>query len=121
MNDAPHDAAPVRITVELDPDVTLLVEEEQARQGKSFDVVVNDAIRRVLAPQPPRRPTSHYEVRPHHTTLRPGIDPIGLNRLPRLVHRLVDPAERRGSRTGRRRLRGDRRESLEMKILQNPL
>lgn len=71
----------MRTTVTLDPDVARLLEEEQARRRASFKEVVNDAIRRGLAPRPARSEVPAYRVQPHKTTLRPGVDPRGLNRL----------------------------------------
>jgi hypothetical protein len=78
----------VRTTLTLDPDVARLLEEEAHRQRKPFKQVVNDAIRRGLAPRPAAR-AGRYRVRPHTTTLRPGIDPAGFNRL---VDELEDEA-----------------------------
>lgn len=71
----------MRTTLTLDPDVVQLLKEAEHRQRKSFKEVVNESIRRGLAPQartPARRP---YRVHPHKTTLRPGIDAAGFNRL----------------------------------------
>ena len=65
----------------LDPDVVRLLREEEARQRKSFKEVVNDAIRRGLAPGARQRPRRTYRVRPHRTSLRAGIDAAGFNRL----------------------------------------
>lgn len=65
----------------LDPDVVQLLKEEERKQRKSFKEVVNDAIRRGLAPQARKQTRRPYRVRPHRTTLRPGIDPLGFNRL----------------------------------------
>lgn len=71
----------MRTTLTLDPDVVRLLEEEEHRQRKSFKDVVNDAIRRGLAPQARVRARGAYRVRVHRTTLRPGIDTVGFNRL----------------------------------------
>jgi hypothetical protein len=71
----------MRTTVTLDPDVARLLKEEEARRRTSFKEVVNDAIRRGLAPHARARPASAFAVRPHRTTLRPGHDPSGFNRL----------------------------------------
>jgi hypothetical protein len=71
----------MRTTLTLDPDVVQLLEEEKHRQRRSFKEIVNDAIRRGLAPQarvPSRRA---YRVQPHRTSLRPGIDAFAFNRL----------------------------------------
>jgi hypothetical protein len=71
----------MRTTLTLDPDVVRLLKEEEHRRKTSFKEVVNDAIRRGLAPQARRREASPYRVEPHRTTLEPGIDSAGLNKL----------------------------------------
>jgi hypothetical protein len=71
----------MRTTLTLDPDVVQLLKEEEHRQRKSFKEVVNDAIRRGLAPQARAQARRPYRVRPHGTSLRPEIDTVGFNRL----------------------------------------
>jgi hypothetical protein len=71
----------MRTTLTLDPDVVRLLKEEEHRQRKSFKEVVNDAIRRGLAPRAERPARRRYRVRPHRSRLRPGIDGAALNRL----------------------------------------
>jgi hypothetical protein len=71
----------MRTTLTLDPDVSRMLEEEAHRQRKPFKQVVNDAIRRGLAPRGGNRAGTRYRVRPHRTTLRPGIDAGALNKL----------------------------------------
>lgn len=71
----------MRTTLTLDPDVVKLLKEEEHRQRKSFKEVVNDAIRRGLAPQARTGTRKPFRVRPHRTVLRTGIDAVGLNRL----------------------------------------
>jgi hypothetical protein len=71
----------MRTTLTLDPDVVQLLKDAEARQRRSFKEVVNDAIRRGLAPQASVRDAGPYRVRPHETALRPGIDVAGFNRL----------------------------------------
>jgi hypothetical protein len=65
------------------------LEEEAHRLRKPFEQVVNDAIRRGLAPRASGRAPARYRVRPHRTTLRPGIDAGSFNRL---VDELEDEA-----------------------------
>jgi hypothetical protein len=75
-----HDAF-MRTTLTLDPDVARLLEEQMHRERKPFKQVVNEAIRRGLAPGarvPSQKP---FRVLPHKTTLRPGIDAGSFNRL----------------------------------------
>ena len=43
----------MRTTVTIDADTEVLLKEEAARTGQSFKVVLNEAIRRALAPPPP--------------------------------------------------------------------
>lgn len=68
----------MRTTLTLDPDVERLVQEAVHRQRRSRKDVVNDALRRALAPA---RSGSPFRIRPHQGALRPGLDPYGLNRL----------------------------------------
>lgn len=81
MGSGTHHDVYMRTTLTLDPDVAQLLEEEAHRQRKPFKQVVNEAIRRGLAPAPNTRRRSRFRVRPHRTTLRPGIDAGSLNRL----------------------------------------
>ncbi|MEK7704950.1 MAG: antitoxin [Myxococcota bacterium] len=71
----------MRTTLTLDPDVAKLLEQETHRQRRPFKHVVNDAIRRGLAPQTRPRQTAPYRVTPHHAQLLPGLDRAALNRL----------------------------------------
>lgn len=71
----------MRTTLTLDPDVVRMLDEEVHRRRRPLKQIVNEALRRGLAP-PARRPvTGRYRVRPHKTTVRPGIDVRALNRL----------------------------------------
>ena len=79
----------MRTTLTLDPDVARLLAEEAHRQRKPFKHVVNEALRRGLAPAPHARTPGRFRVRPHKTTLQPGIDAGSLNRL---VDELEDEA-----------------------------
>lgn len=79
----------MRTTLTLDPDVARLLKEEAHRQGKPFKHVVNEAIRRGLAPAPGVESPTPFRVQPHHTTLRPGIDAGSFNKL---VDELEDEA-----------------------------
>jgi hypothetical protein len=88
----------MRTTLTLDPDVARLLEEETHRQRKPFKQVVNEAIRRGLAPVPKAGGPKRFRVRPHTTALRPGIDAGSLNRL---VDELEDEAVVEKLRAGR--------------------
>ena len=71
----------MRTTLTLDPDVEQLLEEEMHRQRRPFKQVVNDAIRRGLAPAVRKGVAGPFRVKPWPGRLRPGIDPTGFNRL----------------------------------------
>ena len=68
----------MRTTVTLDDDVERLLREAVRRSGRPFKEVLNDVLRRNLA-APRRLPPFKVEAKPMQ--LRPGVDPISLNRL----------------------------------------
>ena len=84
-----HHDAQMRTTLTLDPDVARLLAEEAHRQRKPFKQVVNEAIRKGLAPSPEARSQGTFRVQPYKTTLRPGIDVASLDKL---VDELEDDA-----------------------------
>lgn len=69
----------VRTTVTFDDDVARLISDEQHRERKTFKEVVNEAVRRGLTAATPQAPD--YQVRVHHSAVRPGVDTTALNRL----------------------------------------
>jgi hypothetical protein len=69
----------MRTTLTLDDDVARLVEDVVHRERRSMKQVVNDALRRALTPSVGRR--APYSLTPHESTVRPGFDLIGFNRL----------------------------------------
>lgn len=71
----------MRTTLTLDADVVQLIEEEVHRARRPFKQVVNDALRRGLAPKASPRRTATYRVRPHVAKLLPGLDRGRLNAL----------------------------------------
>jgi len=72
----------MRTTLTLDPDVLRMITEEMRRAQKPFKQVVNDALRRGLAPGADQRPRRRrYRVRPYAASLRPGLDRGRLNAL----------------------------------------
>ncbi len=79
----------MRTTLTLDPDVARLLTEEAHRLRKPFKHVVNEAIRKGLAPAPAGASQEVFRAQPHTTTLRSGIDVASLNRL---VDELEDEA-----------------------------
>jgi hypothetical protein len=79
----------MRTTLTLDADVVKLLEEEVHRARKSFKQVVNDAIRRGLAPKTRPRSARRYTLEPFASQLSTGID---RNRLNALADELEDYA-----------------------------
>lgn len=71
----------MRTTLTLDPDVERLLEEEAHRVRRPWKQIVNDAIRRGLAPRLADAPSAPYRVKAHKSVLGPGIDASALNRL----------------------------------------
>jgi len=72
----------MRTTVTLDPDVVRLLKDEAHRQGGSFKVALNEAVRQAfrarLSPFHKRKP---FVVKARPMGLRPGIDPTRLSEL----------------------------------------
>lgn len=71
----------MRTTLTLDPDVARMLADEVHRQRKPFKQVVNDALRRGLAPRAGGARPRRYRIRPHEARLLPGLDPGKLNAL----------------------------------------
>jgi hypothetical protein len=71
----------MRTTLTLDPDVARLVDEAVRREHRPLKNVVNDALRRGLGPQAAPTASKTFRVKPHRARLRPGLDPLGFNRL----------------------------------------
>jgi len=71
----------MRTTLTLDADVSRMIEDEVHRQRRPFKQVVNDALRRGLAPRTRRAAGRRYRVKAHAANLRPGLDAARLNAL----------------------------------------
>lgn len=72
----------MRTTLTLEDDVARLLEEEVHRQRKPMKQVVNEALRRGLrAGAGAEADLEPYQVNPHRTRLKSGVDPAALNRL----------------------------------------
>ena len=71
----------MRTTLTLDDDLADALKERARLLDKPFKQVVNDTLRRGLSPSavPEDRPV--FVVKPNHSGLRPGIDPLKLNQL----------------------------------------
>jgi hypothetical protein len=70
----------MRTTLTLDPDVVLLIEEAVHRERRPTKQVINDALRRAFAPTTSSQ-AEPYELVPHESSLQPGLDLSGFNRL----------------------------------------
>jgi hypothetical protein len=68
----------VRTTLSLDDDVARLIEDAVHRERRPMKQIVNDALRRALAPNTRQQP---YHLAPHESAVRPGFDLAGFNRL----------------------------------------
>jgi hypothetical protein len=90
----------MRTTLTLEPDVARMIEEAAHRQHKPIKQIVNEALRRGLAPQASARTRKRFRVDPHKTVLRPGIDVASFNQL---VDELEDEAVSEKFRTGGQR------------------
>lgn len=69
----------MRTTLTLDEDVAQMVQNAVHAQRRSMKRVINDALRRALAPEIPRQGT--YRLVPHESAVRPGFDLAGFNSL----------------------------------------
>lgn len=56
-----------------------LIDDAVHRERRPIKQVVNDALRRALAPDVVRQ--QPYRLTPHESAVRPGFDPSGFNRL----------------------------------------
>jgi hypothetical protein len=76
----------MRTTVTLDSDVVRSLKDEAHRLNKPFKVVINEVIRRGLAPAK-RVAQKPYKLVPHKCKLAPDVDPR------RSLNQLVDELE----------------------------
>ncbi len=70
----------MRTTLSIDPEIAERLKQEAALGKRSFKAIVNDALRRGLGLEEPKR-AEPYRVKPHSSRLLPGIDPTKLNQL----------------------------------------
>ena len=70
----------MRTTLTLDDDLAAALKERARRTDQPFKQVVNDTLRRGLSPVLAEAGPD-YQVRPHHSGFRPGVDPVRLNQL----------------------------------------
>ena len=76
-----HYDADMRTTLTLDDDVADALRERARLLDIPFKQVVNEVLRRGMAPgsRPPDRP--RFQITPNHSRLAPGVDPLRLNQL----------------------------------------
>ncbi len=76
-----HHDVKIRTTLTLDDDVADFLKMQSRLQGRPFKQVVNDVLRRGMAPgsQGPELPP--YRIVPNRSGLVPGVDPLRLNQL----------------------------------------
>jgi hypothetical protein len=86
----------MRTTLTLDDDVAQLIDEAAHRERRPVKQIVNDALRRALAPSTSRQ--QPYRMTPHESALRPGFDPAGFNQLADELEdgAIIDSARRPG-------------------------
>ena len=70
----------MRTTLTLDDDLAEALKEQARLTDRPFKAVVNETLRRGLSPASAEVETG-YEVRPHDSGFRPGVDPLRLNQL----------------------------------------
>ena len=70
----------MRTTLTLDDDLAAALKEQARLLDKPFKQVVNDALRRGMAPAP-REDRPRFRIKPHHSGFAPGVDPLRLNQL----------------------------------------
>lgn len=71
----------MRTTLTLDDDVADFLKMQSRLQDRSFKQVVNDVLRRGMAPGSPGPEEPPYRVVPNRSGLLPGVDPLRLNQL----------------------------------------
>lgn len=70
----------MRTTLTLDDDLAAALKEQARLLDKPFKQVVNDALRRGMAPAP-QEDRPRFRIRPHHSGFAPGVDHLRLNQL----------------------------------------
>ena len=71
----------MRMTLTLDDDVADFLKTQSRLQGRPFNRVVNDVLRRGMAPGSQGPEPLPYRIVPNRSGLVPGVDPLRLNRL----------------------------------------
>ena len=72
----------MKATMTIEPDVADALKERARAQNKSFEQVVNEALRRdVLNGAVGEKPRPKFRVKPNHSGFAPGVDPMKLKEL----------------------------------------
>ena len=71
----------MRTTLTLDEDVADFLKMQSKLQGRPFKQVVNDVLRRGIAPSSNRPELPTFRVVVNRSGLVPGVDPLRLNQL----------------------------------------
>ncbi len=71
----------MRTTLTLDEDVAEFLKARSRLQDKPFKQVVNEVLRRGMAPGPQQPELPIFRVVPNRSGLVPGADPLRLNQL----------------------------------------
>ena len=70
----------MRTTLTLDEDIAIALGDRARAQSRSFERVVNEALRRGISITA-REDLPPYELIPNRSGFAPGIDPLRLNQL----------------------------------------
>ena len=71
----------MKVTLTLDEDVADLLKAQSRLQDRPFKQVVNEVLRRGMAPAPQGPEPREFRVVPNRSGLVPGVDPLKLNQL----------------------------------------
>ncbi len=71
----------MRTTLTLDEDVADFLKAQSRLQDRPFKQVVNEVLRRGMAPGPRGAEPREFRVVPNRSGLVPGVDPLRLNLL----------------------------------------
>ncbi len=71
----------MRTTLTLDDDVADSLKEQSRLQDKPFKQVVNETLRRGMAPASAGLEQPRFRIDPNRSGLAPGVDPRRLNQL----------------------------------------
>lgn len=71
----------MRTTLTLDDDVADFLKAQSRLHDKPFKQVVNEVLRRGMAPAAPGSRPPRFRVVPNRSGLAPGVDPLRLNQL----------------------------------------